>query len=134
MKGVKLLFLVAAMSIFHIEMAIAEKVVFMGIPDELVNDACDTVKLDGAKKQESMVSIIEINGRYYWQTRDNRELMYRKSGVFHSFVDTLGGGYIRIMDASHPDFNKVRGLEYVEHLVMGLGSITYRGTGLTVAP
>ena len=73
-----------------------------------------------------------INGRYYWASRENKELIRTESGAFITFVASNGAGYIRIIK---PDFKAAASLmsdseatfDYVEHILIGLRSVIYYG-------
>ena len=76
--------------------------------------------------------ISEIGGRFYWATRENKELKRYEGGAFVTFVATDGSGYVRIIN---PALKKAASLmspteerfDYVEHLIIGLRSVTYYG-------
>ena len=79
-----------------------------------------------------------------WASRDNRELIYTKSGFFHIFLDPRGSGYVKIADASA--FSEKLGANvyteklgtniymYYEHLSAGLDTLTYWGTAESFSP
>ena len=76
--------------------------------------------------------ISEIGGRFYWATRENKELTRHESGAFVTFIATDGSGYVRSI---LPRFKNAASLmspteerfDYVEHLLTGLASVTYYG-------
>lgn len=76
--------------------------------------------------------ISEIGGKYYWATRENKEMVRRVSGAFITFLAVDGSGYVRLVDpgaktaASLISPTEVK-FDYVEHLLIGLQSITYYG-------
>lgn len=78
------------------------------------------------------VVISKIGGKYYWATRANKGLIAHTGGAFVTFVAIDGSGYIRTIS---PD-SKVAAsqmspteatYDYVEHIVLGLRSVTYYG-------
>jgi hypothetical protein len=76
------------------------------------------------------VTIISRGGRYFWASREDRELFYRPSGAFHLFIDPLGGGYIKVFDThTQPEFMRGPGprFQYMEHLTLWLQTFTYWG-------
>lgn len=85
------------------------------------------------------VVISQIGDRYYWASRENVELVPIESGAFVTFVATNGAGYIRVI---HPEAKSSAALmssteeqfDYVEHLIVGLRSITYYGTASSSSP
>jgi hypothetical protein len=76
--------------------------------------------------------ISQIDGKYYWATRDNKELYKISLGGFITYTAVDGSGYIRVIK---PEMKKAAALmgktesefDYVEHLLIGLRSITYFG-------
>src|SRR4030066_538055 len=76
--------------------------------------------------------ISKIEGKYYWATRENKEMNKFESGAFETYVAVDGSGYVR---AIRPDMKEVASLmdkteeryDYVEHLLIGLRSVTYYG-------
>jgi hypothetical protein len=76
--------------------------------------------------------ISEIGGRYYWASRENKELLRTEGGAFITFVARDGSGVIRIIK---PGLKTAASLmsdteakfDYVEHLLIGLRSVIYYG-------
>ena len=76
--------------------------------------------------------ISKIGGAYYWASRENVKLSRIDSGAFSTFVAENGSGYIRIVN---PDLKVTASqlgeteakYDYTEHLLIGLGSVTYYG-------
>lgn len=76
------------------------------------------------------VTIIRRGGRYFWTSREDRELLHHLSGAFHYFIEPRGGGYIKVFDAhTLPESLRDPGprFRYMEHLTFWLGTITYWG-------
>ena len=76
--------------------------------------------------------ISEIGGQYYWASRENLELSEIKSGTFTTFFAKNGSGYVRILEPGMKKEASVAGgaestYDYVEHLLIGLKSVTYYG-------
>jgi len=76
--------------------------------------------------------ISEIGGKYYWASRENKPLVLIRGGAFNTYIAADGSGYIRVtipemkktvdaMGGAEADF------DYVEHLLIGLSSVTYYG-------
>lgn len=112
------------------------KIVFSGIPSTKVSEAgLDRVVQHLERKDASNLActISEIDGKYYWATRENKRLVRTESGAFVTFVAVNGSGYVRFIN---PRLKKAASLmsdteakyDYVEHLVIGLSSVTYWGT------
>lgn len=78
------------------------------------------------------VVISRIGDRYYWASRENKEMVRREFGAFITYIAVDGAGYVRLIA---PGMKKAASLlgpseekfDYVEHLTMGLRSITYYG-------
>jgi hypothetical protein len=111
-----------------------------GIAQTVVLSAKPTVKVESSEastkryalteseQEQYRVIITRRDGRYFWSSRENRELIYHHSGAFHYFTDLTGGGYIKIIDtAMLPDSMHGPGprFRYMEHLTLWLGTITY---------
>jgi hypothetical protein len=77
------------------------------------------------------VLITKKDDKYYWTSRENRELRKFESGAFVTYWTLDGSGYVRIgneewkskMRVKYPQYN----FDYVEHLTIGLGSLSYYG-------
>ena len=115
-----------------------ETIVFTGYPTTTVQSGTDYtthVDLNGAKSSEYRVLIIARGGKYYWASRENKELMYFQHGITHWFISKTSG-YIKIIDPSLIPGNEegVGQYVYMEHLTILLDTITYWGTGSELAP
>jgi hypothetical protein len=109
---------------------------------QLVFDGVPTVKVESGERKttrfvlskkermESRVTIVRREGRYYWASRENKELMRVVSGAFQYFISREGTGYVKVLD-SHllPTSMRPAGprFQYMEHLPIMLGTITYWG-------
>lgn len=109
---------------------------------QLVFDASPTVKVESGdlkatrfvlskkERMEFRVTIVQREGRYYWASRENKELAYSTSGAHHYFIATDGAGYVKIQDAELlPELMRSPGprFRYMEHLSITLATITYWG-------
>lgn len=77
--------------------------------------------------------ISEIGGKYYWATRENKEMVRRTAGAFSTYVAVDGSGYVRVVDPTAKGAASLMSpteakFDYVEHLLVGLRSVTYYGT------
>ena len=110
--------------------------VFSGVPSTKVSEAgLDRIVQHLERKDASnlVCTISEIDGKYYWATRENKQLVRTESGAFITFVAVNGSGYVRFIN---PKLKKAASLmsnteakyDYVEHLVIGLSTVTYWGT------
>jgi hypothetical protein len=120
----------------------AQELVFSGIPALKVyqeGTAHEITKLSAAEAAQRKCEIREIGGKYYWTSRESRELIRASSGAFTTFVAKDGSGYIRIVT---PEIKKIletskifaadlmgnpQNFGYAEHLTFLLSSFTYYG-------
>ena len=98
-------------------------VVVNGIPIKKdMSDVEGTQQVDLTKDEGLAYRLVitKKGSEYYWTTRENRELIFSKSGDFYSFVDPACGGYIRLAKAEGKWF-------YMEHVITAFKNITYWG-------
>ena len=113
------------------------RVVFEGTPLRKVESsfaATSTRALSEDEAGEYQVRIVERNGRYYWASREMRELIRSESGAYVTYHATDGSGYIRVgipllLDLRDrlPADRRREEIGYVEHLLIQFGSVTYYG-------
>jgi len=112
-----------------------EKIVFSGMPKMKISEAGTSRVVDemsGAKAIEFKCTITKIEDKYYWATRESKEMVLTRSGAFITFIAVNGSGYVRIIN---PDLKEMASLmgeteekfDYIEHLLLGLKTITYYG-------
>ena len=76
--------------------------------------------------------ISEIGGQFYWASRGNVLVAVVDSGAFTTYIAANGSGYVRVIKrADKAAAALMSGTEaafdYVEHLTIGLRTITYFG-------
>ena len=92
-------------------------------------DATFNVDLDSGQQLSNRLLINKEDGKYYWQTRDNRELTFQKFKGYDLFIDLETGGYIKVV--KQPDGRYV----YMEHIsIEQLKSFTYWGVTVIYDP
>jgi hypothetical protein len=104
---------------------------------ESSDDASRHVAIPEQERAKLRVVIVRKGDRYFWASRENRELERRVSGAFHYFVDRAEGGYVRVFDRSTlPDSLRPDGpqFEYTEHVPVWRGTVTYWGALDTFEP
>ncbi len=117
-----------------------EEVVFSGIPVVKISEggASRVVEdVKGEKAMEAECTITKVGGKYLWKTRNNVEFVLIQSGAYMTFVATSGAGYVRVIP---PNMKEAAVLgaavmhdeaeikyDYVEHMLIGLRSVTYYG-------
>ncbi|MFQ5543493.1 MAG: hypothetical protein ACE5FY_03970 [Nitrospiria bacterium] len=103
----------------------AEVVIMHGIPiiqNRSSKDVTENIKLHSTLQMSNRVLIVKDEGKYYWQTRDRRELVYQKLKKHDLFIDMKTGGYIKVVP--QPDGSYV----YMEHIsIKRLKSFVYWG-------
>ena len=90
----------------------------------------ESVSRDKSINTECVIS--RIGEQYYWASRENAEMVRLESGAFVTYVALNGSGYVRVVN---PTLKSVAALmsqtegkfDYVEHLLIGLRSVTYYG-------
>jgi hypothetical protein len=112
----------------------SDEVTFTGIPSiKILNENgknSSPEKLPQDKAIEYKCSITKKGDKYYWNTRENVELIPAQSGIYTTYMAINGSGYIRIID---PEAKKALFKDeelpynYMEHLLLGLSTITYYG-------
>ena len=92
------------------------------------------------------IIIVKVGQSYYWASRDNQELIYNKSGLFHNFTDTQTGALIKVFDPRGlPDSYRSGRLnlgfvesgsdvQVFESISFGLRTYTYWGTASEFNP
>ena len=109
-----------------------ETLVFSGKPTVKVESSPENahrLDLSPVQSDEFAVVIVNRDGRYFWVSREGRELIHSGRGLYHYFIDPLGGGYVKVEadDSSG-------GYRYYEHINLGLATITYWGISSSFAP
>ena len=111
---------------------------------ELVFEARPTVRIDASKEgavretlsrldqERTRITIVWRDGKYFWASRDAAELTLQgRSGPTYLFAEPHGAGYVKIFDTHvFPESVRVAGRRYLfmEHVHLGLGTITYWGS------
>tara|TARA_Y100000746_G_scaffold219427_1_gene216911 strand:- start:409 stop:804 length:396 start_codon:yes stop_codon:yes gene_type:complete len=106
--------------------SVAETIVFSAYPikkTEIFNFTSSDIKLKDQEYLDYQCIIVKKNDKYYWKSREYKELLKVESGSFHIFIAKNGAGYIKIKK------EQIIGLDYLymEHIHLGLDSITYFG-------
>jgi hypothetical protein len=110
-----------------------EREVFFGLPTvkyQVSVDQSERANINKADSVNNAVRIVKIGDEYIWKTRDNRKLVYSYAGQgdFHYLVDPKGGGYVKIAQAPGGK------ITFLEHVQLGMVTITYYGTAQSFTP
>lgn len=87
--------LIAGLTILLVASPAVAQVVFDAKPTVKVESnqgATSRVLLSEPDRTQYRVAIIRRGGRYFWSSREDRELLHHVSGAFHYFNDPGGGG------------------------------------------
>ena len=120
------------LSFLLVSSALADELVLSGTPltkVESTSNSTQRTALSPEDAEEYSVTIVKRGARYFWASRENRELHHHVSGVYHHFKDLTGGGYVKVETLSSGEV-----FAYYEHLNLGLVTITYWGTSPRYAP
>lgn len=86
------------------------------------------VNLDNNQKITNAIIITKKDGKYFWETRDNRELIFRSMKDFDLFIDPTTGGYIKVITKDGKS-------QYMEHIsIKRMKAFTYWGRIVTYNP
>jgi hypothetical protein len=109
--------------------------VFAGVPNVKISEGgvervVDTLQRSQAVNLPCVIS--QIGDRYYWASRENKEMVANQSGAFITFIAIDGSGYVRVLipemkSAAALMYPSAESFDYVEHLLTGLNSVTYYG-------
>lgn len=108
-----------------------ERIVFSGTPTvkvESASHASNRLELTTQEQTEYRVLITVRDGKYYWASRENKDLIYFRSGAFDWFV-APGSGYIKVVDRKYLLQEDGPRYLYMEHMTLLLSTITYWGGG-----
>jgi hypothetical protein len=113
------------------------RTVFSGIPVTKISEGgIDRVaeNLPRSTAVHLACVISEINGKYYWASRGNKQVARYAAGSFVTYLAVDGAGYIRVIDPSAKAAASLMSeteasFDYVEHMLLGLRSVTYYGIG-----
>lgn len=115
-------------------------VVFEGRPLRRVVSSFEETVRSNLSTDEAVkyaVRIVERQGKYYWASREMRQLLRHEGGAYITFYAVDGAGYIRIgiplmldLRDQLPDEERRKEIGYVEHLLTQFTSITYYGNRL----
>lgn len=129
------IFLIVAVPIFA-----AESIIFTGIPKIKISEggvSRITENVPNDKAIQFKCTITQLDDKYFWTSRDNVELLAIANGAFITYWAIKGSGYVRVTNPEMRETLRRMGIlvgdpeaefDYVEHLLLGLKSVTYYGT------
>jgi hypothetical protein len=109
--------------------------VFSGRPEVKISEAGSTRVVNDIEANEGEnleVVISRIGDDYYWASRENVPMVRIDSGAFITFFAATGKGYVKVVnpgmkEAAAMMSDTERNFDYVEHMSLGLRSVTYYG-------
>ncbi|MBF0121687.1 MAG: hypothetical protein HQK79_22885 [Desulfobacterales bacterium] len=112
-----------------------ETIVFTGIPEIKISEGGIERTPENLSSDRALgykCTITKIDGKYFWTTRENIELINISSGAYITFMALNGSGYVRIINPEMKSAVSIMGgtekkFDYIEHLLIGLKSVTYYG-------
>ena len=116
-----------------------EMIIFAGVPEikiseRGINRVTENITKD--KTYKFKCTITKIDDKYYWTSRENVELIPIVSVAFITYWAANGSGYVRVVKTEMKEEVKKIGamaedpeekFDYVEHMLLGLKSVTYYG-------
>ena len=101
-------------------------VIMSGLPikkDMSDIEGTEQVELSKEEQWNYRCEIVKKGNKYYWASRENKELIFSRSGDYYNFVEPNAAGYIRVVETEN-------GVLYMEHLTLGMKNITYWGVSI----
>jgi|TARA_B100001964_G_scaffold115407_1_gene128616 hypothetical protein len=111
-----------------------EAIIFLGQPTHKVSEGGierTPEKLSKEKASQFLCVIVKKGDKYYWKSRENKELVKMDSGAFTYFIAPTSGYVKFIKPALKSAASLMSPTEakfgYIEHLSIGLRSVNYWG-------
>jgi len=109
--------------------------VFSGLPSIKISEGGTGRVIEDLPRDKALnlgCVISKIGGKYYWASRENKEMTRIQSGAFETFIAVNGSGYVRVIQPKMKSFASLMAetedkFDYVEHMLIGLKSVTYYG-------
>jgi len=102
----------------------AQEAVFIGIPFEVayIKPGEASYKPIPQQKQTKLMAVVsKKEGRYFWTSRENKELSKSVSEIVTTYSSLDGSGYIKVFSAEGKSM-------YLEYIPYWVNSITYYGS------
>lgn len=128
-------FFLGVLLILITQIANAQAMVFIGTPNVKIIESGADRSLERVEKSKelSLACVVkEIDGKFYWESRGNKQLLKVDSGAFVTYFAVDGSGYIRLVKPSMKEAASTisvteKNFDYIEHLLLGLRSVSYYG-------
>jgi hypothetical protein len=114
--------------------------VFRGVPSLKVAEGGTerTPERLSPERSAGFIAVIsKVGDKYLWASRENIEVVRIELGAFITYVAVNGSGYVRTVAPGMKEAVSMMGrteteFDYVEHLLIGLRSVTYYGKARVV--
>ncbi len=117
----------------------AQSFSFTGIPSVKISEGgVERIaeRIEPSKVQYISCVIRELDGKFFWVSRENKQLVKIDTrGAFLIFLAVDGSGYIRLIKPELKDAASLmsateKSFDYIEHLLLGLRTVTYYGKSI----
>jgi hypothetical protein len=125
-----------ALALFLSDFGLAQDAtVFRGTPRIKINEGGVErfqQELERTEAANLQCVISKIGRQYFWASRENKLLRRTEAGLYVTYVAVDGSGYVRVLIANLKSVGAASEatetkFDYVEHLLVGLRSVTYYG-------
>ena len=131
---VSIVLVIASVSVVITQSKDKETVVFIGQPTHKVSEGGFErmpERLNESKSTASICVVVKVKDKYYWKSRENKEMLRIQSGAFVYFV-APSTGYVKYTKPAMRELTKLMSpteekFGYTEHMSIGLRSINYWG-------
>jgi hypothetical protein len=95
-----------------------EEMVFHGLPSERfkVSDVIEKEVMTDSQASEFQVMIVRDGEDFYWASREYKPMLQIHSGIYTIYLSSAG--YVKVEEPTG---------DYIEHMTIGLNTITYKG-------
>lgn len=109
------------------------EIIFLGVPETQIYSTGEqsiSKTLGTGEVDEFRLVISNENGKFYWTSRENKQLEQFISGIFDIYVAVDGSGLIKIQTIDADTIQPLDQSPYFEFLHLHLQSVTYFGSGV----
>ena len=130
-KAVKLLPLIFGIILFGISgvpSVYARELVLLGIPfsqDDSTAERISKKTLNDQEQKENQLVITRDGDRYYWESFEDKPLVYTKRQDFIYFIEPDGGGFIKV-------YKDPSGVVYMERRSSKTSNMTFMGKSASI--
>ncbi|HAJ77319.1 MAG TPA: hypothetical protein DCM64_12820 [Gammaproteobacteria bacterium] len=114
-----------------------EQLIFEGLPSKRIERTTDnthTATISGLESRSAAVRITKSGDNYFWESQNNTPMTKIGDGIYVTYLAIDGSGYVRTLNSTAREvyqrqspINQLGQTMYVEHILIGLDSITYYG-------